>query len=113
MTNKNDKTAVADFETTGGNVFADLEINGADELFTRTQLGIQVLKIIKERGYSQKDAGAVLNLKQPEVSAIMCAKFNRFSQERIIGFLNRLEQKVMIQVTPHKQGEPYQHVSFG
>ena len=107
------KPVITNLETSSGNIFTDLEIDDANELFIRTQLGVQVLKIIKERGYSQKETGAALNLKQPEVSAIMCAKFNRFSQERIIGFLNKLEQKVMIRVTPHKQGEPYQHVSFG
>jgi hypothetical protein len=41
----------------------------------------------------------------------MRAKFSRFSQERLIGFLNKLEQKVTIQVSRHRRGEPYQQVT--
>lgn len=98
--------------TTGsGNIFADLGLDDADGLFTRTALGIQVMKTIREKELSQKKAGKLLGLKQPEVSAIMQAKFRRFSQERLIGFLNRLEQKVTIQVSRHHHGEPYQQVT--
>jgi hypothetical protein len=42
----------------------------------------------------------------------MRAKFSRFSQERLIAFLNKLNQKVNIQVSrPHK-GEPYQQFTI-
>jgi predicted XRE-type DNA-binding protein len=102
-----------EFEEGSGNIFADLGLTDADELHVRAQLGVQIFKLLKERGYSQKEAASLLGIKQPEVSAIMSAKFNRFSQERLIGFLNKLEQKVTIQVSPHQQGEPYQAVAFG
>ncbi len=94
------------------NIFADLGLDDADELYTRACLGVQVMKILKERQYSQKDAAEFLGVKQPEVSALMRAKFSRFSQERLIGFLNKLDQKVTIQVSHHHEGEPYQQVVF-
>ena len=62
------------------NVFADLGLENADELFTRAQLGMQVYSIIKERGYTQTDAAKILGIAQSEVSAICSGKFNRFSQ---------------------------------
>lgn len=105
------KHPTTDMETGSGNIFADLGLDDADELYTRTALGIQVMKTIRESGFSQKEAGKRLGLKQPEVSAIMRAKFRRFSQERLIGFLNKLEQKVTIQVSRHRKGERYQHVT--
>ena len=92
------------------NIFADLELDNADELYIRACLGVQVMKILKERHYSQKDAARYLGVKQPEISALMQAKFSRFSQERLIGFLNKLDQKVTIQVSLHHEGEPYQQV---
>lgn len=106
----------ADNQTTcveigSGNIFADLGLNDADGLCTRAALGIQVMKSIREKGLSQKEAGKLLGLKQPEVSTIMRAKFSRFSQERLIGFLNRFEQKIIIQVSRHHRGEPYQEVT--
>lgn len=78
-------------DTGSSNIFADLGLDDADELSTRTALGIQVLKAIRVSGFSQQEAGKRLGLTQPEVSAIMRAKFRRFSQERLIGFLKRLE----------------------
>jgi predicted XRE-type DNA-binding protein len=99
-------------EIGSGNIFADLELDNADELYIRACLGVQVMKTLRERHYSQKEAAEFLGVKQPEVSALMRAKFSRFSQERLIGFLNKLNQKVTIQVSHHHEGEPYQQVIF-
>jgi predicted XRE-type DNA-binding protein len=100
------------FEESSGNIFADLGLEDANELYTRAALGVQVMRILRERRYSQKEAAEFLGIKQPEVSAIMRAKFSRFSQERLIGFLNKLNQKVNIQVSRHHKGEPYQQVTI-
>lgn len=100
-----------EFEESSGNVFADLGLKDADELYLRAALGVQVMGIIQDRGYSQKEAAKLLGVKQPEVSAILNAKFHRFSQERLINFLNKLDYKVTIQVSPHKPGEPYQELT--
>ena len=111
MSNDN-KHSETEIEVGSGNIFADLGLDNADELYIRACLGVQIMKIIRERGYSQKEAAELLGLKQPEVSALMRAKFSRFSQERLIGFLNKLNQKVIIQISDHHKGEPYQQVTF-
>jgi predicted XRE-type DNA-binding protein len=97
-------------ENSSGNVFADLGLDDADELYTRAALGAQVVMILKEKGYTQAEAATCLGIKQPEVSALMCARFHRFSQERLIGFLNKLNLKVTLQISRHHQGEPFQQV---
>ena len=99
-----------DDEIGSARIVVDLELDDADKLSTHTALGIQVMKPIREAGLRQKEAGKLPGLKQPDVSAIMRAKFSRFSQERLIGFLNKLEQKVTIHVSRHHRGEPYQQV---
>lgn len=101
-----------EFEESSGNVFADLGLKDADELYLRAALGVQVMGIIQDRGYSQKEAAKLLGIKQPEVSALLNAKFHRFSQERLISFLNKLDLKVTIQISQHKPGEPYQEVGL-
>ena len=93
-----------------GNIFADLGIDNADEFYTRACLGVQVMKLLK--GRSQKEAAKLLGVKQPEISALMRAKFSRFSQERLIGFLNKLDRKVTIQISRHRGKEPYQQVTL-
>ncbi len=108
---KTDKTEI-EFEKSSGNVFADLGLDDADELYLRAALGAQVMGILQERGYSQKEAAKLLGIKQPDVSALMNAKFHRFSQERLISFLNKLDRKVTIQISNHKPGEPYQEVGL-
>lgn len=105
-------TQKIEFENSSGNVFADLGLDDADELYTRAALGAQVVTILKEEGYTQAEASRLLGIKQPEVSALMCAKFHRFSQERLIGFLNKLNLKVTIQISRHQRGEPFQQVSI-
>ncbi len=105
-------TQKIEFENSSGNVFADLGLDEADELYTRAALGAQVVTLLKEEGYTQAEASRLLGIKQPEVSALMCAKFHRFSQERLIGFLNKLNLKVTIQISRHQHGEPFQQVSI-
>ena len=98
------------FENSSGNVFADLGLADADELYTRAALGAQVVALLKARGYTQAEAAACLGIRQPEVWALMCARFHRFSQERLIGFLNKLNFKVTIQISRRHPGEPFQQV---
>ena len=105
-------TREIEFENSSGNVFADLGLDEADELYTRTALGAQVVSIIKDQGYTQAETSKLLGIRQPEVSALMCAKFHRFSQERLISFLNKLDLKVTIQISRHQSGEPFQQVSI-
>ena len=99
-----------EFETSSGNVFADLGLDHADDLYTRAALGAQVLAMLKAHGYTQAKAATCLGIQQPEVSALMCAKFHRFSPERLIGFLNKLDLKVAIHISRHYPGEPFQQV---
>ena len=103
-------TPQIDFENGSGNVFKDIGLDDADELYTRAALGCQIVKILKEQGYTQAETSKILGIKQPEVSALMRAKFHRFSQERLISFLNKLDLKVTIQISRHHRGEPFQQV---
>ena len=104
---------VIEFERGSGNVFADLGLEDAEELYTRAALGAQVVNMLKERGCTQAEAAKLLGIKQPEVSALMCARFHRFSQERLIGFLNKLNLKVTLHISRHQPGEPFQQVFVG
>lgn len=109
---KNDDQTGTEFEEGSGNVFADLGLRGADELFSRSKIGFHVYEIIEERKLKQKEIASLLAIKQPEVSHLMNGHFNRFTTDKLLEFLKRLDQKVTIQISPHKPGEPYQEVGF-
>ena len=100
-------------EAGSGNVFADLGLDDADELHARSRIGYYVYSLLKDRGLTQREAAALLGVKQPEISHLMNGHFSRFTTDRLLDFLKRLDRKVTIRISPHKPGEPYQDVAFG
>ncbi len=101
-----------EFEESSGNVFADLGLDYSEELLTRAQLGHSVRMILEKRNLKQRDIGKLLKIKQPEVSNLMNGRYALFSQERLFGFLNKLDQKVTVKVSPRRRGEKPQEVVF-
>lgn len=102
-----------EFEEGSGNVFADLGLEDAEELQTRSEIGHHVFILLKEKNLKQRESAALLGIKQAEVSHLMNGHFSRFSTDKLLEFLKRLNQKVTIQISPHKEGEPYQQVAYG
>jgi predicted XRE-type DNA-binding protein len=81
-----------------GNIWADFGDPDADELLARAQLMSRVYSIIREQRLTQAQAAKILGTNQPTVSDLMRGKFNKFSLERLIGFLIALGQDVEISV---------------
>jgi predicted XRE-type DNA-binding protein len=111
-TKSNDQTDIG-FDEGSGNVFADLGLNDADELLARARLGVHVHRLLVARKLKQRDAAALLGIKQPEVSHLMNGHFSRFTVDKLLDYLKRLDQTVTIHIRPHRPGEPYQEVGFG
>src|SRR5260370_42630208 len=110
---RNDDQGESEVEEGSGNVFADLGLEDADELFARAQIGVHVYKILKDRKLKKREIASLFGIEQPEVSHLMNGHFNRFTTDKLLEFLKRLDRKVTIQISPHKPGEPYQEVGFG
>ena len=105
-------TKHVEFEESSGNVFADLGLEDAEELLVRAQIGFHVATLIKNRNLKQKEAANLLNIAQPDVSHLMNGHFSRFTTDKLLDFLRRLDQKVTIEISPHRAGEPFQAVAF-
>ena len=101
------------FEEGSGNVFADVGLDDANELFPRAKIGFHVYQLLKDKKLPQRKIASLLGIKQPEVSHLMNGQFSRFSTDKLLDFLKRLECKVEIRISPHKAGEPYQEVGIG
>jgi len=110
--NKTDRPDTA-HEEGSGNVFADLGLEDADELHARAQLGFHVYKLLAARKLKQREVAALLVIKQPEAPHLMNGHFSRFTVDKLLEFLKRLDQTVSIRIRPHRPGEPYQEVGFG
>jgi predicted XRE-type DNA-binding protein len=86
-----------------GNVFADLGLPDATDRQTKTRLAMAVNAILKERRLKQADTAAILGIPQPKVSALANYRLDHFSVERIISFLNALNQDVEIVIRPSRE----------
>ena len=89
-----------------GNVFEDLGFNKeeAANLLIRSELIIRLGELIKKRGLKQDDAAKLLGVKQPDISAIMNRKIEKFTIDRLVNFFTCLNQQVEIKTKPHRGG---------
>jgi predicted XRE-type DNA-binding protein len=101
-----------EFEEGSGNVFADLGLKDADRLLARAQIGYHVYKILKAEKLKQREISEVLGIAQPDVSHLMNGHFSRFTTDKLLDFLKRLDRKVTIEVSRRHKGEPHQQVTF-
>ena len=86
-----------------GNVFADLGLPNPERELLKAQLTLRICNIIKQRGLTQAQAGKILGIKQPHVSALMRNRSGNFSVGRLIDFLTAFDQDVEITVGPKRK----------
>jgi predicted XRE-type DNA-binding protein len=86
------------FEESSGNVFADLGFENADEMLMRGKIGIQVIRLLRQRSLKQREIAELLGIAQPEVSHLMKGEFQRFSEGKLLMFLKRLDTEVTLHI---------------
>ncbi len=89
-----------EFEESSGNVFADLGHPDPDTALVKAELARRITELIEHRELSLARAAEVLGLDQPTVSALIRGRLRDFSTERLMGFLTRLDQDIVIRVVP-------------
>jgi predicted XRE-type DNA-binding protein len=87
-------------EESSGNVFKDLGFPEPARELLKARLTLRIYRLIKQRALTQSEAGKILGIKQPHVSALMRNRSGTFSLERLMDFLNALGQDVEITVRP-------------
>ena len=87
-------------ETTpsSGNVFADLNLPGADDLLAKAELAAKIVAEIQRRRLTQSQAAVILGIDQPKVSALKQGKLSGFSIERLMRLLLVLGRDIEIVV---------------
>lgn len=101
------------FEKGSGNVYADLQIDDSREIQVRGLIGLHLLEVLNGKHLKQREISDLLGIKQAEVSHLLNGHFSRFTVDKLLEFLKRLDHKVTIKISPHKKGEPFQQVAFG
>ena len=105
---KNDQITVQEGSC---NVFADLDLPHSEQDQIKVELTLQIYHIIKKLNLTQAEAGKILGIKQPHVSALMRNRSGSFSVGRLMEFLTALGQDVEINVKPAGRINPHGVVS--
>lgn len=95
-------------EVSSGNVFADLGLPDSEELLLKSQLVIELQRLIKLRKLTQSKAAEVTGVAQPDLSNLLKGKLRGFSVERLMLMLTTFGRDIDIVVRPasgsRKQG---------
>ena len=81
-----------------GNVFADLGFDNPEEELLKAKLVREIRGIIKRRKLTQIKAATMLGLKQPDVSSLITGRVGKFSIDRLVRCLDRMDYKVDVVV---------------
>ena len=87
-----------EYETSSGNVFADLGFKDSEQELLKAQLTLQIYRIITARNLTQNEAAKALGTTQPHMSALMRCKPVSVSVGRLMEFLTVLGQDVEVTV---------------
>ena len=85
-----------------GNVFADLGFERPEEELLKAQLVREIRDILKRRKLTQAKAADLLGLKQPDVSALITGRVHKFSLERLLRCVRRLDRDVVMVIRPKR-----------
>jgi predicted XRE-type DNA-binding protein len=80
------------------NIFEQLgfEQPEAANMKIRAELLLEIREQLRKKGLKQKEAAALLEINQPEVSALMNGMIYKFSIDALVNMLARLGQEVKI-----------------
>jgi predicted XRE-type DNA-binding protein len=94
-------------ESSSGNVFEDLGLPDPEMRLAKARLAQHIARLIKAQGLTQQQAADRLGIDQPKVSAILRGRLSDFAPERLIRFIVRLNQDVVISIRkPQEAGHP-------
>jgi predicted XRE-type DNA-binding protein len=99
------ETEKIEIERGTGNVFEDLGLPDADELLAKSKLIRAISAAIQERNVTQTELAKLTGISQSKISQLLNGKVSGFSSDRLMHILTKLDQDVVIIVTPRPPGE--------
>ena len=80
------------------NIFADLGFEHPEEELIKAKLVREIRAVIKGRRLTQAKAATLIGVKQPDVSAILAGRTQKYTIDRLLRCLRRLDCEVDINV---------------
>ena len=94
------KQRAVQVEHSSGNVFADLGLPNPEEHLVKATIALTIARIIRERRLTQEQAGEILGLAQPKVSDLVRGRLDKFTIDRLMRYVRKLDFDVTIHLTP-------------
>jgi len=101
-----------EYEKGSGNVFADLGFENPEEELLKSDLAGEISFIIKKKKLTQAQVAKILGVNQPRISSLLRGKFDLFSVEMLMHFLQALGQDVEVVVKEKPRNRKLAHLSF-
>lgn len=95
------------FHASGGNIFADLGLPDPETRLAKAELAHGICQLIRSAHLTQAQAGRILGIDQPKVSALVRGRLKDFSTDRLLRFITLLGRDVHIVIRPtehHRTG---------
>lgn len=90
-------------EVGSGNVFVDLGLPDAEDLLLKSQIVVELHRLIKVRKLSQTAAAKRIGIGQPDLSNVLRGRFRGYSAERLMRMITAFDQDVDIIVRPRRR----------
>ena len=96
-----------------GNVFADFGYPNADAEQLKALLAAEIIGVLDDRALTVRKAEDLTGIAAADFSRIRKTKLDRFTIDRLMTILNRLDQKVDVQITIQPRGEAVDRPQLG
>jgi len=102
---------MTEIKKSSGNVFADLDLPDAEEMFVKARLAAKISEIIKHRHLTQQQASEILGMPQSKISNMLRGHFRGISESKMIECLNMLGRDIEIIVNKAPRSHSTGHTS--
>ena|ERR1700738_902539 len=93
------------------NVFADLGFDNPEEELFKADLTAEIASLIKKRKLTQTKAANLFGVSQPRINSLLRGRFDLFSVETLMYFLNALDQDIQVVIRPKPSKRKRAHLS--
>jgi predicted XRE-type DNA-binding protein len=104
-----------ELERGGGNLFADFGYPNADAERLKALLAAEIINVLNQRELTVRKAEELTGIAAADFSRIRKTKLDRFTIDRLMTVLNRLDQEVEVKLTVRKRNndeDGYRHLSL-
>ena len=81
------------------NPFRDVGLPDADARLMKADLAAAIMHVLRERRISGAEAARLAGVQEADISRIRNADLNRFTIDRLVKILNRLDRQLEVSVT--------------